>query len=277
MKKILAKLLPTSVTNSIRTYLESKQLRLIPTANCNLSNLRTITQKELQQIFANEKISSQYQEIRKTVDTLDLPSNTGGVNIGDQRALYHLIAHLKPKKVLEIGTFVGCSTVHIALALKQNGANAQMTTVDINDVNNESSKPWKQFGSPRSPYENLVKTGCEELVNFVHQNSVPFLENTAEGKFDFIFLDGGHKAVEVYQEVALALNRLSPDGVILLHDYFPDNQPLWDMYTNVIAGPYLAMKRLNNEGNNIDVVPLGALPWNTKYNTTLTSLALCSK
>ena len=55
---------------------------------------------------------------------------TGGVNPGDRRLLYQLTRRLKPRNVLEIGTHVGASTMHIAAAKPRS-----ITTVDIVDVN----------------------------------------------------------------------------------------------------------------------------------------------
>ena len=63
---------------------------------------------------------------------------------------------------------------------------------------------------------------------------------------------------------------------MLLHDYFPHLKPLWANGT-VIPGPYLALERLRREGAALAAVPLGALPWATKLDSTLTSLALLAR
>ena len=62
----------------------------------------------------------------------------------------------------------------------------------------------------------------------------------------------------------------------ILHDYFelggsanPNNK--------FNSGPYLAIRRYLNEDANIKVVPLGELPWTTKYDSNITSLALVFK
>ena len=71
----------------------------------------------------------------------------------------------------------------------------------------------------------------------------------------------------------MALKMLNPNGVILLHDYFPGMKPLWSDGT-VIPGPYLATERFVKEGINLTVLPLGELPWPTKLGSNVTSLAL---
>ena len=42
---------------------------------------------------------------------------TGGVNPGDRRALFYLVRAFRPARMLEIGTHVGASTLHIVAAL----------------------------------------------------------------------------------------------------------------------------------------------------------------
>jgi hypothetical protein len=77
----------------------------------------------------------------------------------------------------------------------------------------------------------------------------------------------------VYQEVPRALRRLRESGLLLLHDFFPNNRPLWSDRA-VVPGPLLAVKRLVREQANVSVIPLGSLPWPTKLHSNVTSLAV---
>lgn len=206
-------------------------------------------------------------EIDHAVSILDL--KTGGVNPGDRRAIYQLIRYLGPKQVLEIGTHVGASTVHIAMALRSNGG-GELTTVDIAAVNAVDG-PWFQHGLHCSPRDTLDRVGMSERVRFVQARSVDFLQQRAE--YDFIFLDGDHAAETVYQEMPLAIALLREGGTILLHDYFPNGEALWKG-ASAIRGPYEACARLRSEGAVFDVLPLGELPWPTKFGSCVTSLAL---
>jgi predicted O-methyltransferase YrrM len=126
-----------------------------------------------------------------------------------------------------------------------------------------------------SPREILKKIGCDSYVEFTTDTSINHLTKTS-AKYDFIFLDGDHSAKTVYQEIPLALARLNENGVILLHDYFPNGNPLWPD-ESIKYGPYLATERFIKEGTDIVIIPLGSLPWATKSNSTVTSLALCLK
>ena len=195
-----------------------------------------------------------------------------GVNPGDQRAIYHLIRALNPKNVLEVGTNVGFSTLHIATALDSIGAGGRITTVDITDVNDPTDQPWKGCGHPYAPRDMLAAGGYGDMITFVAQSSLEFLDDCTD-KFDFIFLDGSHDADVVYQEVPKAIEVLSEGGVILLHDFYAGLTFLWDN-KKVIPGPCIAIERLIAEGAALEVIPFGALPWPTKGDSHMTSLAL---
>ena len=195
-----------------------------------------------------------------------------GVNPGDQRAIYHLIRALNPKSVLEVGTNVGFSTLHIAAALDANGAGGRITTVDITDVNDPNDQPWKGCGQDYTPRDMLAAGSYGDRVSFVAQSSLDYLSGRKD-RFDFIFLDGSHEAEVVYQEVPKAIEALAEGGVILLHDYYAGLTYLWDN-KKIIPGPCIAIERLQAEGAALEVIPFGALPWLTKGDSHMTSLAL---
>lgn len=265
-----------------RKCVEMEKLYNQKTIPCDTSALGEISQNDLNKIFGDQQLALAWQEVEQTLGKLHLSEMTGGVNPGDQRVIYYLVSALKPKSVLEIGTHIGCSLVNIALAAKRlrglpKPTRATITTVDITDVNNPAIMPWLEANAKCSPKELIDRIGCIDLVTFVIQDSLEFLGNEAiEEKFDFIFLDGSHEALQVYREIPAALKRLNQSGFILLHDYFPDLEPLWSN-NEVIPGVRLAVHRLENEGARITAIPLGELPWPIKLDSNVTSLALLSR
>jgi predicted O-methyltransferase YrrM len=182
--------------------------------------------------------------------------------------------------VLEVGTHVGASTVHIAAALAalqdENPAQRHhLTTVDIVDVNDRSAKPWLELGSKYSPAELVEQLGYSNFVTFKTQNSLDYLAQCDE-RFDFVFLDGFHTATHVLHEIPAALAKLAQGGYVLLHDYYPNQRPLWSN-GHVERGPFLATEKLRASGAHIEVLPLGSLPWPTKVDSNVTSLALLGR
>lgn len=269
LKKLIAPFRPIKADKSPK-----EQLQEIPTINCDSANLANISETQLREWLNNQAIATNWESVKEDIENLQLPEMTGGVNPGDQRAIFYLISALKPKTVLEVGTHIGCSTVHIASALKAL-SEKHFLTVDIRDVNDTQKQPWKEFNSPASPVQLIQKIGGQDFTQFKVSTSLDFFKGSNQ-TFDFIFLDGLHDGYMVYQEIPVALQHLNSGGVILLHDYFPNEQPLWEGYPPIV-GPYLAVKRLQDEGANLRVIPLGELPWQTKLETNITSLALLTK
>ena len=280
MKRQIKGLVPRSLTRTLQTRFQTWHLSMVPTMACHAECLLSRDRVFLDQIFRSRNITSRWEAIRKQIQMFDIPDQTGGVNPGDRRAIYYLVSSLKPRSVLEVGTHIGASTVHIALALRHqpdslSGQLPSFVSVDVVDVNDPVTQPWLRYGASHSPIEMIDEVGCADFVSFVHRPSTDYL---AEGrhKYDFIFLDGDHAAQTVYQEIPAALRVLNSHGVILLHDYFPKLKPLWSD-RNVIPGPFLATERLRGEGAGSEVLPIGELPWPTKLRSNVTSLALLLK
>jgi predicted O-methyltransferase YrrM len=242
--------------------------------------LADLNRINLDALFRSRTSQEELAAIENEVHSLAIPEESGGVNPGDRRAIYCLIRHLAPKSILEVGTHIGVSTLYIALALKRlrlikPGTSYNLVSVDIRDVNDSDSTPWRKYGSELSPLEMLKEMECDDLVTFVTMDSLDFFPR-CDQHYDLIFLDGSHSSATVYEEVPAALTVLAPGGYILLHDYFPNLRPLWSNGA-VVPGPYLATQRLEKEGVPIKVLPLGGLPWGTKLRSNVTSLALLGK
>jgi predicted O-methyltransferase YrrM len=197
----------------------------------------------------------------------------GGVNPGDRRALYHLIAYFRPKRVLEIGTHVGASTVYIASALRRFVDGGELTTADIVDVNAPNAA-WKALGMSTAPAQYISDLGLARFTTFIAKPAVEMLRTS--DRYDLIFLDGDHSPPAVYREISAALSILNPPGMIALHDFYPGGKPLTPD-GGAINGPSMAADRINSETKDLVFVPLGSLPWPTKGGGNATSLALVAK
>jgi predicted O-methyltransferase YrrM len=179
---------------------------------------------------------------------------SGGTALADRRALYYLVRHLQPRRVLEVGTHVGASTIYLASALRDN-CFGRLTTVDIVDV--------KRFNP--SPQAICRQLGLD--VEFVVSDSVAFMQHHTG--FDLVFLDGDHSAGTVYREVSAALRALSRGGYIILHDYYPTGVKAKG---DTIIGPQIAMERIRRETSRIMVQPFGVLPWQPSQPTSLAAV-----
>ena len=107
-------------TKTIRA--EEASLSNLPRAEIDAGRLGKIDKGEIGRILTEPKLHEEWLALAKEIDRLILIEDmkTGGVNPGDRRALYYLVRALGLKRVLEIGTNVGASTIHIAAAMKVN-------------------------------------------------------------------------------------------------------------------------------------------------------------
>jgi len=276
---VVAKVLPAPARSLAIRWREQWRLNRLPAATCEAAALAALDTERLAGLLGDPALDAEWPAVARELERFEITSAAGGVNPGDRRALYYLVRGLGPRRVLEVGTHIGASTVHIAAALRANGGRPEerpsLITVDILDVNDPVTRPWERYGSHFSPAAMIEKLGMADAVRFIARPSLEFLSETTE-PFDLIFLDGDHGAATVYRELPAALRRLRPGGIVLLHDYFPRGRALWPG-ESVIAGPWLGVERLRREGAALSVLPLGKLRWPTKLGSTVTSLAVVAR
>lgn len=120
------------------------------------------------------------------------------------RVLYALTRALKPRYVLEIGTFYGCSSTHILRAIVANGT-GRLICVDRN--------------AHGVKVASLVPDELRPHMEFVQADAVEWIrEAMMVDGFDLVFEDADH-SVEVTRDVwAGASEKLSGGGVIVSHD-----------------------------------------------------------
>jgi caffeoyl-CoA O-methyltransferase len=114
------------------------------------------------------------------------------------RLLTAVVAMLRPRSVLEIGTFTGYSALSMAEALPPDG---RIVTCDIS----EEHLAIARRHIAASPYAGVIDI-----------RSGPALETiaTLPGPFDLVFIDADKTSYSAYFEATLA--KLAPDGVILV-------------------------------------------------------------
>ncbi len=120
------------------------------------------------------------------------------------RLLKMLVSMIRPKMVLELGTYSGYSGLCIAEGLEDG---AHLHTVEINDEQEDFTLPWFQG----SPYGDKITMHIGDAMEVV-----PRLGLT----FDMAFIDADKRRYVEYYE--MVLHHLSPGGYILA-----DNT-LWD-------------------------------------------------
>lgn len=114
------------------------------------------------------------------------------------RTIHALIRALKPVKVVEIGSGAGCSTNHIASALKANN-NGHLVTLD------KGNTP-------------TISIEWQEYVTVSGGDAFEYLESLPDNSIDFILEDADHSEEMCYRVGEIAKTKLVPGGVLVAHD-----------------------------------------------------------
>jgi caffeoyl-CoA O-methyltransferase len=137
---------------------------------------------------------------------LPYPSMLSGPVVG--RLLETLVFALRPRLVVEIGTYAGYSALAMAGALPPGG---RLVTLELDDAH----AAFAQRHIAASPYADRI-----ELVRG------PALESLAalDGPFDLVFIDADKTGYPDYYEAALA--KLAPTGLIVADNTLREGQVL---------------------------------------------------
>lgn len=120
------------------------------------------------------------------------------------RLLKMFVRMIRPRNVLEIGTYSGYSALCMAEGLSPDG---HLYTFEINDEQEDFTRPWLE----NSPYASQISFIIGDALQMVPKMDV---------MFDLAFVDGDKRRYLDYYEMVMA--RLNPGGYILA-----DNT-LWD-------------------------------------------------
>lgn len=235
------------------------------------NNLKLSHDKIFMDNFKSKNFEIDYEiDYSKYLKTFNLPENSGGINIGDQKALYFLTMLYAPTRILELGTHIGCSTINFLMASKKNPNFENLTTVDIIDVNDKKISNWKKYYSSFSPKEMSEKINMQNKIVFINDFTDSFLKKNKQ-KYNLIFIDAGHSFDKAYKDLYLSLNLLENKGVIIMHDIYQSEH--FNLKKNNLNGPYLALKKITKKFN-LEVNLLHSLPWKTKDGGNFTSLGI---
>lgn len=129
------------------------------------------------------------------------------------RMLKMFVRMIRPKQILEIGTYSGYSALCMAEGLDEGSV---LHTFEINDEQEDFTRPWLE----QSPYVDKIMFYIGDALERVPQLGITF---------DLVFVDGDKRKYMEYYEMSLA--HLSPGGYIIA-----DNT-LWDGHVTETPNP----------------------------------------
>lgn len=132
------------------------------------------------------------------------------------------VRRFRPRRILEIGTYLGNTTLHLAANAPEG---ARVYTVDLPPDNAPTttdlsthdrivaSETAAAFGS------RFLGTPYEAKITQILANSAAYDFKVHEDGFDLIFIDASHSYEYVKKDSESALSILAPGGLVFWHDY----------------------------------------------------------
>jgi len=150
-----------------------------------------------------------------------------------------LVYKKKPQNFLEIGLFHGVTARNVCDLLKKlHGENFQFTGIDLfikeSDVSKGEFIPKTKFSNPLKTfyYKYLIRLDpysiesvkkllekYDKNINIIKGDSNKILNEISLDKFDFVFLDGGHKYETVLKDLKYLTKVIVNNGIVLCDDY----------------------------------------------------------
>jgi predicted O-methyltransferase YrrM len=123
------------------------------------------------------------------------------ISISQCHFLHLLIKTSKIKKVLEIGTFTGLSTLSMSLALPKDGL---VVALDKNQETDEIAVNFFKKAGQENKIKTIIKPALESLKDLKDKKQ----------KFDFVFIDADKENYKNYFNQSLDL--IDKDGLIVI-------------------------------------------------------------
>jgi hypothetical protein len=211
-----------------------------------INNLRGLVGDELiiSEIGSrSEEFEKDLERARKTIPTINLNKifpdslekgeiilqnflgHWGNVSIEELCKIALIVKFLKPKRVLEIGTYNGMTTLQMALNAP---ADCEVYTLDLPDelmasikmskIDELISKIFKEkFGTATGSY--FANRPDLNIVQKLGDSSTFNYDELGGKKFDLIFIDAAHDYANKKVDTENALRLIADGGVILWHNY----------------------------------------------------------
>lgn len=184
--------------------------------------------------------TSPKDEARDRLEQLGSDATTGTVGDTTAERLYAVVRDRAPETIVETGVCNGWSTLHLLLALEDNGA-GQLFSIDYPFRADESleefrAEIYEEFGGAVIPADEepgwIIPDdlrGRWDLRKGKSQRELPRLLADL-GSIDMFVHDSEHSHACMMMEMELAWEHLSPNGILVVDDVSWTDA--WDVWLN---------------------------------------------
>ncbi|BAZ15801.1 glycosyl transferase [Calothrix sp. NIES-4071] len=223
--RIQADNLPTSITAQEGSYNQTQLAVEISEANLEQNGKAARFKKSTQEIADNLGLENPYTHFNYRDYPLDLQGWGSNDPLFEQ-----LIDQIKPKTIIEVGTWKGGSAVHMASLLQNKNIDGTIICIDtwlgaIEHLSGDYALGLsRKHGYPTLFYQFLANVMYKNLHDSIVPLPVPSniaarLLKQKDFKADLIYIDASHEADDVYADIIQYWELLKPDGIMIGDDY----------------------------------------------------------
>jgi len=131
-------------------------------------------------------------------------------------------------KVLEIGTYTGISLINIVSLIPNSiGVGVDMWSNYTETGEGGLHNNITNLEVEKSFHNNVKNTGMNERIKAVKGDSVEVLMNMIKtnDKYDFVYVDGSHLALDCFADLILSWDLLNKHGIMGIDDYLYNYEP----------------------------------------------------
>jgi predicted O-methyltransferase YrrM len=171
-----------------------------------------------------------------------------------------IIKQIKTKhsKILEIGTFTGTSLINILSRLPDTYKAIAVDNFELDDIGLTPDMNTKSIKNIF--YENVNNANMSSRVTLIEEDSTIAMSDMIKNniKFDFIYIDGSHKCLDVMCDIIQAWELLDVGGILGLDDvgWRPANYTDFDVPQKAVqlfADKYINRFKVLNNGYRLFV------------------------
>jgi predicted O-methyltransferase YrrM len=153
----------------------------------------------------------------------DLPRGTGAKARFEKAIAYYMDKNKKEEQhwILEVGVYAGTSLIEIVRKIPNSFGLGIDRWENYDEENIGILKNMKQNRVEEVFYRNVKVAGLEDRIKAMKGRSANVLLELirADMQYDFIYVDGSHRCLDVYLDLFLSWQLLRKGGVMAIDDY----------------------------------------------------------
>ncbi len=137
--------------------------------------------------------------------------------VGHRRFAYDYVAAIRPKTIVELGSYYGCSSFAFLQAMKDHAPDSVFYAVDTWAGDSFTATDYQEdiYGAYRQINEACFGMLQSRMVRTTFDEACG---GFAPGSIDLLHIDGSHRYEDVKHDYETWREKVAPDGVIFFHD-----------------------------------------------------------